>query len=1022
MKRRTPYLVPAVVCGTLAAFALLVASRYVCLSAWSRFDVVVDQCPDGDFVLGAGLSTAPVVRGAQTDVVVTAHALYGVDSPYDAAQAPVGDFDVELALVVEGKTTVLAPVQKPARGDRGALTVRVAIPKDVPDGDHVLRAKVRAALGEVTVDAPLPLFAPAKVHLLTDRPLYEPGHVVKMRAVVLRADTRAPIDGRPGKFVVVDPEGTVVLDERAPAGPWGVAASSFAIDAAAPEGTWLVRWESGGARAERAVRVEPFTLPRLLVDVAAERPFYRPGQKPIVKGRVKLASGAPAPSTLRLSARVEGAWPPPSSWEAAGGLVPVETKTDAGGAFELALPVVPPDLQGTARVVIDVDATDDTGDRVAGQATVLLAERGLHVDAIPELPGGLVQGFDNKLWLRASTPAGDVLRGATLRVKRAWDPADPGTTTTTDEDGVAVVQLDPGPAVNVVIPAPPYRAPPPPRAVERTSADDLASGELSLPDVAALDRWNDRIAPCRRFADGEDETSLTLFVDAAGAVRAHDGDSPLERCVGRALDGASLTGGAPRLLQATWTLRSDQPTLSHAGDATTELPGSIATALSTALLDARECVPRDLAEPRPLPRAYWWRVVDGRVAGAFERDPHAEQPTLRDDAARCVEAKIAAAIGGRALTEQERADPRARFGFFRVDAAPGYDEDDGARPVATTMLGYELLVEARSGEEVVGDAVVRLPPGAIPPMRVRARPVVAARGGVVEVSLFRGPDFDGELPKKLHLSHAKKTITADLDPATRTARFTLPADLDGWFEASFAGATARVFVPTDRALDVAIAADAATYKPGAQASIELTTTAQGQPVPAAVGLFGVDETLATLAPLPGPEDLQAALRVPVDMSAPAFGALEATALVEGRVRGAQAREAVVHLVTSLPPLQATEATVYASGTTTYDPLPPLVERFYATLSDLHARVRAWEASAPKDERMTPAKMVVLWGEVLDARAQKGDPVVDAFGRRLELRRLPDDLLSLVDPRAVVVDGKRLPEDVENFLAFVRREK
>jgi hypothetical protein len=35
--------------------------------------------------------------------------------------------------------------------------------------------------------------------------------------------------------------------------------------------------------------------------------------------------------------------------------------------------------------------------------------------------------------------------------------------------------------------------------------------------------------------------------------------------------------------------------------------------------------------------------------------------------------------------------------------------------------------------------------------------------------------------------------------------------------------------------------------------------------------------------------------------------------------------------------------------------------------------------------------------------------------------LPDDLLALTDPRQVVVDGTRLPEDVERWDRFVAEE-
>ena len=79
---------------------------------------------------------------------------------------------------------------------------------------------------------------------------------------------------------------------------------------------------------------------------------------------------------------------------------------------------------------------------------------------VSELEGGLVQGFNNRLYLRGTTADGQVLTGVHLTVKRLWEPTDKGVNAPADEDGVASLQIDPGPPVNVVIPAQPFRPPP----------------------------------------------------------------------------------------------------------------------------------------------------------------------------------------------------------------------------------------------------------------------------------------------------------------------------------------------------------------------------------------------------------------------------------------------------------------------------------------------------------------------------------------------------------------------------------
>ncbi|MGH2897246.1 MAG: hypothetical protein ACRDMZ_01120, partial [Solirubrobacteraceae bacterium] len=96
--------------------------------------------------------------------------------------------------------------------------------------------------------------------------------------------------------------------------------------------------------------------------------------------------------------------------------------------------------------------------------------------------------------------------------------------------------------------------------------------------------------------------------------------------------------------------------------------------------------------------------------------------------------------------------------------------------------------------------------------------------------------------------------------------------------------------------------------------------------------------------------------------------------------------------------------------------------FYIVLAELHAQTRAWEAKAPQAEKMSPETMAKLWRAALAACAARGQRIDDAYGRTMRLSRLPSDLLALTDPREVVVVATRLPEDVENWPAWVAKEE
>jgi len=1008
--------------GSLAIIVvsgLACASFVFCLPAWLRFGMVVGECPSGTPVQTGWLSASALRRGVWGEVEVGATIHYtpdAADSDWTTALRPSGG--VELTLVdAAGTRRALEPRKRWARGDASNRVADIRLPEDLPDGDYTLRAHLHTRLGDTEVEAPLPLYAPARVHVLTDRPLYEPGNVIMARSLQLRAADLTPLSGRTGTWVVEDPEGTVLLEEQRTADDWGVAPLRFPLDRDAPSGDWTVRWDSGEDSGQATVRVEPFTLPRFQVEAFAGLPFYRAGQAPTVRGRVTYASGAPvADASLDIAWSSAGAWPMPGEWAA--GALPTAATTDAGGSFSLALPQIPADLLGQATLTGQIRATDPAGDSVTGAVSVLLSEDAIAADAVTELGDGLVEGFNNRLYLRATTADGHPLRDTDLRVRRAWDPGDEGISAHTDADGVAALQLDPGPAVNVVVPAVPVRPPPPVIPVRITDVRDrLTERSVRIVDQRSLDEARDRLAPCARFARSGSAVSVLLRVAASGRVRPYPDDDALYRCLGDGLAARSLPAGTERFYEVSLAVDpSDLPTIGHAVRGWPTTDAAVERALNAAVLDARGCLPLDAASGE-LPRRLEWRRSAGSRQVLTTWIPVGGS-RLDTATLRCVEGRLAdlglpASIAPAAVDEIGVAS-------FRVVASP---RTAIARPQPTTMLGYELRVSALGdGGAELGATTLRLPPGQIPPVRLRADPILASPGDSVAIEVLRGPDFEGALPDKLTMQHQDGSAQrAELDEDSHVARFTLPADKDGWYTVAWGGAEARVFVRPRGELAVSVTPDADRHAPGDTAVLRVHTTAGDQPTQAAVALVGVDESLAQLVPLPGPDALDG-LRDPVQTARPAFGSLDGQALSLGRIQGENAAAAVVLRVSQLPSPADRDRDVWVQSSDDFDPVARLTDRFYVALSALHAATRAWETDAAEGTQMDNETMAGLWDTALDRCEAEGEPVTDAYGRRLRLRWLPDDLLALTDPRAVVIDGTRLPEDVDPWIPWVREEQ
>ncbi len=991
--------------------------RDYCRSAKSKYGLILRECPDGKPRQKLEIQGHGLHRGGSGKVSVWATALYTVASADEWQQTSIDRFDVALSLVdAAGKATPIEPAKGWERW-HGEHIAEIELPV-VPDGDYLLRATVDSRVEEGSVDLPLALYAPAKVQVLTDRPLYEPGNTVRFRAVVLRANDLTPIDGRPGKWVVRDPDGEPLLEEKAPAGEYGVVAGDFPLDRDAPSGTYRAVWLSGDAHGSATFKVEPFTLPRFRVEAAPERPFYRPGDRPTVTGAVIYSSGAPvagAKITVDWNVYSER-WPAPVDWKQGG--LPTSATTDSDGRFVLTLPVVPADLQEQARLRAKISAVDPAGDRVESAATLLLSQDGIQVEAIAELgDNGLVDGFNNRLYLRVTTPDGRPLPGAEIQVKRAWAMAEKGIDAALDADSVARIQIDPGPPVNVVIPAPPYRPRPRGAAVERLSATDfLSSGEATMADRIEMDRWLESLAPCAKWVtSGTQNADLLLRVAPNGAIVAADtaAGPRLDNCLLDVVQRRRLAGGRARLLLTRYQVREpDSSKLTPEVVAPLGAPAGLDTLVAEAALDARDCLPAAVEEGA-LPWAMAWQVAAGSRKPSFDWIREPQRGTVPAALAGCITSRLA-----RGSLAEPAADRLIGVVRYRVELPQRLEEE---RPQPTIMKGYELLVSAALDGETLGQTRLRMPPGEVPELRLRATPVLAEPGQEVTVELIRGPSFSGDLPEKIQVDHQGDLEEPKVDAKSRTARFTIPKDGKGWYQITSMQARALVFVPTARDLQLSVVPEHPTYAPGAEARLAIQTELDGHGAPAAVGLFGVDQSLDQLASLPGPDQFSSLVPI-TEMGEDQFTGLDGMRLEAGVIRGPNAAEATILRVSWLPPPTALDAVIDGSAETQFDPIAELTDRFYVVLEELHAQTRIWEERAPPDQLMEPATMAELWNRALDTCKARGQRIDDAFGRRLRLHRLPPDLLELTDPRQVVVVGTRLPEDVENWSDWVRSNK
>jgi len=284
----------------------------------------------------------------------------------------------------------------------GLADVRFHVP-EVPPGNYTLEVFTRSQLGEEKLERGIRVKADAKILLVSDRPIYQPGQLIHMRALVLRAFDMKPVESKDLLFEVEDGKGNKVFKRTFKTSEYGIAAVDFQLADEVNMGDYHLRAIVGDHRADKTVTVKRYVLPKFKTAVIADKTFYLPKEKinatlqtdyffgkPVSNGKVSVEA-----STFDIQFRKFQTW---------------EGHTDANGhaKFEIQLPdyfVGQPLQKGNAMVKLDVKVTDTADHAETITRTYTVSDQPIRVSLIPE-GGKLVPGMENRVFAAAMYPDG----------------------------------------------------------------------------------------------------------------------------------------------------------------------------------------------------------------------------------------------------------------------------------------------------------------------------------------------------------------------------------------------------------------------------------------------------------------------------------------------------------------------------------------------------------------------------------------------------------------------------------------
>ncbi|HPA47590.1 MAG TPA: MG2 domain-containing protein, partial [bacterium] len=320
----------------------------------------------------------------------------------------------------------------------GSADVTFPVPEDL-QGQYELTLQVKTDKGTETIRKNVTVVAKDRIYLTSDKPVYQPGQLMHVRALVLRAADWKPVFEKSMTLEIADGKGNKVFKKQVNTSNYGIVSAEFQLADEVNEGAYTISAILEDRKEQKVVTVKQYVLPKFKIDVESTRDYYTPGEK--ITGKLKCAYffGKPiADGTVKISA---------SCFDV--GFNEFETfegKTNAEGQCEFAMTI--PDklvaqdsFKGTAMVRLQIKVRDGADHEEEKYHIAHVAQAPIQVELIPE-SGKVVPGVENAFYLVASYPDGSAATPE-LRVSLSGDNLKKSEKTAqADDKGLATVAFE----------------------------------------------------------------------------------------------------------------------------------------------------------------------------------------------------------------------------------------------------------------------------------------------------------------------------------------------------------------------------------------------------------------------------------------------------------------------------------------------------------------------------------------------------------------------------------------------------
>ncbi len=222
--------------------------------------------------------------------------VHGVKSLSETITLPHAAVQVNL----KDKTGKSTPLFQGQTGKTGIAALEVPVPK-LPPGDYKLEVVTRSPLGEETLQRDIKVKSAPRILLTSDKPLYQPGQTMHLRALALQAHDLSPVGNAALTFEIEDGKGNKVFKKQLSTSEHGIASVDFTLASEVNQGDYQIKTQMGDVQSNKTVTVKTYVLPKFKTEVKSDKRFYAPKEtvnadlqvdyffgKPVAGGQVEV--------------------------------------------------------------------------------------------------------------------------------------------------------------------------------------------------------------------------------------------------------------------------------------------------------------------------------------------------------------------------------------------------------------------------------------------------------------------------------------------------------------------------------------------------------------------------------------------------------------------------------------------------------------------------------------------------------------------------------------------------------------